>query len=119
MKSEDTELNELLFNIIPRPVNVIYNKPYTIIEFDDGDKVVVKCNNEVFDKEKGVAMAIIRKLYNNRQEFKRWVEEGKEFVPKNKKDKVIKKEFEIGKFPSKPMFNLDLDKYFLTNYNAE
>ncbi len=107
-------------NNIPEPINIIYNKPYTIVEFDDGDKVVVKCNNENFDKEKGVAMAIIRKLYNNRQEFRRWVENGKEFVPKNKKT-IEKEECKIGEFPSlTPAFRINFNEDFASNqYNLE
>jgi hypothetical protein len=110
------ELENILsnkMNSFPKPINIIYNQPYTIVEFDDGDKVVVKCNNEIFDKEKGVAMAIIKKLYNNRQEFTRWVENGKEFVPKNKK-KIEKEECEIGEFPSKFMKSLKPNEYQVT-----
>lgn len=40
---------------------VIYNDPATIILWDDGTKTVVKCHNEPFDKEKGFAMAILKK----------------------------------------------------------
>lgn len=60
-------------------IKVIYNEPATIVFFADGEKVVVKCNNEEFDYEKGVAMAVMRRLYT-RSEFKRIVEEGEEQV---------------------------------------
>lgn len=56
---------------------IIYNNPATIVWFADGEKVIVKCHNEEFDKEKGVAMAIARKLYS-RSEFMRIVEGGVE-----------------------------------------
>lgn len=54
---------------------IIYNNPATIVWFADGEKVVVKAHNERFDREKGVAMAIARKLYS-RSEFVKLVENG-------------------------------------------
>ena len=56
---------------------IIYNNPATIVYFKDGSKSVAKCNAEEFDKEKGVAMAIIKRLYT-RGEFKRMVDGGEE-----------------------------------------
>ena len=41
---------------------IIYNDPATIILWADGTKTVVKAHNEPFDKEKGLAMAIIKKM---------------------------------------------------------
>jgi hypothetical protein len=41
---------------------VIYNDPATIILWADGTKTVVKAHNEPFDKEKGLAMAILKKM---------------------------------------------------------
>lgn len=60
---------------------VVYNNPATIVWFADGEKVVVKACNEPFDKEKGVAMAIARKIYPHRGNFKRIVESGKDQQP--------------------------------------
>lgn len=62
-------------------VKIVYNNPATIVWFADGEKVIVKCHNEEFDKEKGVAMAIARKLYS-RNDFMRIVENGIEQMPK-------------------------------------
>lgn len=43
---------------------VIFHKPATIVYWDDGSKTVVKVNKgERWDKEKGLAMAIIKKKF--------------------------------------------------------
>lgn len=55
---------------------VIYNGPATIVLWENGTKTVVKCNNEPFDKEKGLAMAISKKVLGNTGNycnvFKKW-----------------------------------------------
>lgn len=46
--------------------NVVFNPPATIIFWSDGTKTVVKTQNgEHFDKEKGLAMAICKKISGN------------------------------------------------------
>lgn len=63
--------------------NVIFNDPATIVFWNDGTKTVVKVQNEKFDPEKGLAMAIAKKYFGNHgnyyNEFKKWlpVEEAK------------------------------------------
>ena len=50
----------------PQPARVILNNPATIVFFDDGTKTVVKKQNcDEWDPEKGVAMAICKRLYGN------------------------------------------------------
>lgn len=50
----------------PRIKDVIFNPPATIILWTDGTKTVVKTQNEEeFDPEKGLAMAMVKKLYGN------------------------------------------------------
>lgn len=44
---------------------VIFNDPATIVYWADGTKTVVKAKNEPFDLEKGLAMAIAKKVYGN------------------------------------------------------
>lgn len=59
--------------------NVIFNDPATIIFWNDGTKTVVKAQNgETFDPEKGLAMAICKKMIgDNKREyykiFKKWL----------------------------------------------
>ena len=47
--------------------NVIFSGPATIVIWSDGDKTIVKkSDNEIeMDKEKGLAMAIIKKAYKD------------------------------------------------------
>lgn len=59
---------------------VIFNAPATIVFWRDGSKTVVKAQNgEPFDKEKGLAMAICKKIGGNRGAyydiFKEWCHE--------------------------------------------
>lgn len=56
---------------------VIFNDPATIIFWSDGTKTVVKAQDgEVYDPEKGMAMAISKKFLGNEgnyyEEFKKW-----------------------------------------------
>lgn len=61
--------------------NVIHNDPATIVFWADGSKTVVKCQpGDVYDPEKGLAMAISKKALGNQGNycnvFKKWVPEG-------------------------------------------
>lgn len=56
-----------------RPKKVIFNSPATIVYWSDGSKTVVKCKkDEIFDREKGLAMAISKKVLGKayRETFK-------------------------------------------------
>lgn len=57
--------------------NVIFNPPATIVFWSDGTKTVVKAKNEDFDPEKGLAMAISKKMLGNNgnyyEVFKKWL----------------------------------------------
>ena len=59
--------------------NVIFNDPATIVFWNDGTKTVVKAENEPFDPEKGLAMAISKKVLGNKgnyyETFKKWLPE--------------------------------------------
>lgn len=57
---------------------VIFNNPATVVFWSDGTKTVVKCSeNDTFDPEIGLAMAICKKVFGNtgayNNVFKRWV----------------------------------------------
>lgn len=60
-------------------INVIFNDPATIVFWNDGTKTVVKATDEAFDPEKGLAMAISKKVLGNKgnyfNEFKKWLPE--------------------------------------------
>lgn len=69
------ESNQMYY--IPSINKVIFNCPATIILWADGSKTVVKANNEPFDREKGLAMAISKKFFGNKgnymNHFKKWI----------------------------------------------
>ena len=46
---------------VPSIEKIIFNSPATIVFWSDGEKTVVKCFNEEFDPEKGLAMAISKR----------------------------------------------------------
>lgn len=48
---------------------VIFNNPATIVFWADGTKTVVKAENEDFDPEKGLAMAIVKKAFGNKGSY--------------------------------------------------
>lgn len=50
---------------VPKIKRVIFNNPATIILWDDDTKTIVKAENERFDPEKGLAMAITKKALGN------------------------------------------------------
>jgi hypothetical protein len=56
---------------------VIFNDPATIVFWSDGKKTVVKAVNEPFDPEKGLAMAIAKRVLGNQgnyyNELKKWL----------------------------------------------
>lgn len=59
---------------------VIFNKPATIVIWGDGSKTIVKSGDyDVFDPEKGLAMAIAKKALGNQgnyyEVFKKWLPE--------------------------------------------
>ena len=59
---------------------VVFNDPATIVFWGDGTKTVVKCSeNETFDHEKGLVMAIAKKAFGNQgryyNQIKKWLPE--------------------------------------------
>ena len=56
---------------------VIFNDPATIVIWADGTKTIVKSDNEQYDPEKGLAMAISKKALGNKgnyyETFKKWL----------------------------------------------
>lgn len=67
--------------------NVIFNDPATIVLWSDGTKTVVKCQEgDVYDPEKGLAMAISKKALGNKgnfnEVFKKWLPDEESLYPK-------------------------------------
>lgn len=62
----------------PEISKVIFNNPCTIVLWSDKTKTIVRCQEgDVFDPEKGLAMAIVKKMSGNTGKyydiFKKWV----------------------------------------------
>jgi len=78
-----------------KPERVIYSGRTTICIWKDGTKTVVKTtDDDHMTKEHGVAMAIMKKLFNSRQEFLRVVNSGYDVIEEAKKrvrEKAIRK----------------------------
>lgn len=52
--------------IMPVAQKVIFNKPATIVIWDDDTKTVVKCGDrDVYDPEKGIALCFMKKMLGN------------------------------------------------------
>lgn len=69
--------------------DVIFNDPATIVFWTDGSKTVVKCqNNDTFDPEVGLAMAIAKKALGNKGNYcntiKKWTDK---YYEKQKQEK--------------------------------
>lgn len=85
---EDVKLTNVVKNLVnskfgvgskPKIKNVHFNPPMTIVIWTDGTKTFVKAHNEMFDPEKGLAMAITKKFigdnkYDYIEEINKWVD---------------------------------------------
>lgn len=72
------KVNPFINPKIPEIKDVIFNPPATIVFWADGTKTVVQCQgDDEFDPEKGLAMAISKKMLGNKYEyyhvFKHWL----------------------------------------------
>lgn len=77
MKEMWTKMNPWI-NTNIKIKDVIFNDPATIVFWTDGTKTVVKCqDDDIFDPEKGLAMAISKKALGNKgnycNELKKWL----------------------------------------------
>lgn len=86
--------------------NVIFTPPATIVYWSDGSKTVVKCSEkDVFDPEKGLAMAIAKRCGGNKgsyyKEIQSWVEKSGK------------------KYPGKPTAGKAVDLDVLKKYSSE
>lgn len=67
IKKEELERRRGEINLFISTIDkVIFNKNATIVFWKNGEKTVVKCQKgETFDKEKGLALCIIKYLFGN------------------------------------------------------
>lgn len=73
LKNFSKAMKQITYVTMPYIEKVIFQKTHTIVVWANGTRTVVNCVEEDFDKEKGLAMAIVKK-YMNRNEFKRLIE---------------------------------------------
>ena len=68
---------EKSYNLGTSIKKVIFNNPATIVFWSDGSKTVVKSHLDIYDPEKGLAMAIAKKALGNEGNyyniFKKWL----------------------------------------------
>lgn len=100
---------------VPEIEKVIFNDPATIIFWKDGTKTVVKCSeDDEFNPEVGMAMAISKKALGNKgnycNEFKKWVEPYYEEAEEISVTDLSKLFEEIGERLSKLRFGRDIFK---------
>lgn len=67
---------------------VIFNNPATIVIWADNVKTIVKCDGEKFDPEKGLAMAIVKRLLGDNNGY--YYEVFDKWLPKKKQSKKKK-----------------------------
>ena len=62
--------------------NVIFNDPATIVFWADNTKTVVKCGeNDIYDPEKGLAMAVAKKYLGTNKSHSNYMDEFKKWLP--------------------------------------
>lgn len=96
------KVNEVNEPHIPKIKKVHFNPPVTVVLWDDNTKTIVRCENEDFDPEKGLAMAITKKMLGNKGSYfetiKKWVKPYEEEHPKPEIIKINTKEPATFKF---------------------
>ena len=96
-KEKESKCNMSKLNLV-QIKNVVFNPPATIVFWADNSKTVVKAENETFDPEKGLAMAIAKKALGNKgnyyETFKKWLPktESKEEPKTESKDCTAKEQ---------------------------
>jgi len=76
-----------------KPERIIYNGRTTICKWKDGTKTVVKATEDDNPThEHGVSMAIMRRLFDSRQEFLRLVNSGYDVVEEGKNRAIAERE---------------------------
>lgn len=102
----------------PEIKNVIFNDPATIVFWADGTKTVVKCQEgDIFDPEKGLTMAIAKKVYGNKGSYcnviKKWCEPYHE--KQKEKNDLVTRICNLGKKTSAALAALDMAEAAIMN----
>lgn len=67
---------------IPKIKKVIFNDPVTVVIWESGAKTIVRAENEAFDPEKGLAMAICKKALGTNKSGSNYYDIFKKWLPK-------------------------------------
>lgn len=67
---------------------VYFNDPVTVVIWEDGTKTVVRCNNDQYDPEKGLAMAIAKKALGTNKSGSNYYDAFKKWLPKTEEESV-------------------------------
>lgn len=83
---------------IPLIDEVIFNPPYTIINWRDGTKTKVRLGEgEEWNEEVGLSMAIIRKLFPTRNYFKKLLESARRQYKEDESNVDVRIDLELAK----------------------
>lgn len=102
----------------PEIKNVIFNDPATIVFWTDGTKTVVKCQEgDEFDPEKGLTMAIAKKIYGNKSSYcnviKKWCNTYHE--KQKEKNDLVARICDLGKKTTAALAALDMAEAAIAN----
>lgn len=102
----------------PEIKNVIFNDPATIVFWTDGTKTVVKCQeDDEFDPEKGLTMAITKKVYGNKGSYcnviKKWCDPYHE--KQKEKNALVARIRDLGKKATDALAALDMAEAAIAN----
>lgn len=100
------KFTKIIYSLSPK--KVIFNDPATIVYWPDGSKTVVKCGNgDIYDREKGFAMCVLKRLYGDK--FHAML---KKYVPQEENDSTT-----IADEPSNAQKIKQIDfKFIFDNY---
>lgn len=81
-------VNDAFNKRFPGIKNVIFSGPCTIVMWEDGTKTIVRCEKDVLDPEKGLAMAIAKKAMGTNKSGSNYYDIFKKWLPKEETEEV-------------------------------
>ena len=92
-------INDAFNKKFPGIKNVIFSGPCTIVLWEDGTKTIVRCEKDVLDPEKGLAMAIAKKALGTNKSGSNYYDIFKKWLPKEEEPIVIDYATEAKEWP--------------------
>lgn len=84
-----------------KPERIVFNEKTTVLFWKDKSKTIVTCGeNDVYDSEHGVAMAIAHKMFGSKNQFKKFVKNNSH-TEVSKEEKLKRKEEQKNKKSAK------------------